>query len=140
MNQQKPRRNCMKKMTLSLLLISPLLTESLRANDEAAIPCPEPKTELSAKTKTKIRLPLLQCLMRPQALIKCPAALAACALTVFKATELIEGLYSDGWEGKKWHTVNLLFEAIVMGYVADWFLKSFLKSCEKEVIATIKTN
>jgi hypothetical protein len=127
----------MKKQLLFTAALLALSVQQCSANTELPadaikeIPCqsaPEPETS----EETTIRLPLLQCLTRPRALVHCPAALAATALTIFKVSELTESLINEGWEGKKWYTINLLFEAIVAGYFADWFLKKFLKSCEEK--------
>lgn len=128
----------MKKQLLFTVALLTLTAQQSLANTELSADAPEEMPcqkaiETETAAETTIRLPLLQCLTRPRALVHCPAALAATALALFKSGELVEGLITKGWEGQKWHTINLLFEAIVAGYFADWFLKKFLKSCEEKV-------
>lgn len=132
----------MKKQIISSLILASLLAQACNAHEYER----ETPTEITIETATLAEsvpaptaahserssyIPLSTCLTQPRALLKCPAGVAACLLTLLKACSLAEAVYFSKYDYLGQATC--FAEIIVAGYLTNWFIKDFLKTCRKEV-------
>lgn len=83
-------------------------------------------------------IPLYKCFTNWKALIKSPAPIFAASLALLKLTmgglELYKGIKTDWENSTQLDTAILFVESIVFGYLANWFVKDFIRTCREQPV------